>query len=89
MVASYIRNTESITLVEVCGVFMLIVKILRADLWYARFSYLLLKVIQEIDDMMQEDEASLDDSPRDLFENSEVMEKAKEVLASPLYEDSM
>ena len=38
--------------------------------------------------MMQEDEASLDESPRDSFENSEVMEKAKEVLASPLYEDS-
>lgn len=47
------------------------------------------EVIQEIDDMMQEDECSLDDSPRGSFENSEVMEKAKEVLASPLYEDSM
>ncbi|XP_019767456.2 fasciculation and elongation protein zeta-2 [Dendroctonus ponderosae] len=47
------------------------------------------EVIQEIDDMMQEDEASLDDSPRDSFENSEAMEKAKEVLASPLYEDKL
>lgn len=45
-------------------------------------------MIQEIDDMMQEEECALDDSPRDSFENSEVMEKAKEVLASPLYEDS-
>lgn len=47
------------------------------------------EVIQEIDDMMQEEECSLDDSPRDSFENSEVMEKAKEVLASPLYEDKL
>ncbi|KAL1505415.1 hypothetical protein ABEB36_004987 [Hypothenemus hampei] len=46
------------------------------------------EVIQEIDDMMQEDE-SVDESPRDSYENSEVMEKAKEVLASPLYEDKL
>ncbi|XP_066145328.1 fasciculation and elongation protein zeta-2 [Euwallacea fornicatus] len=49
------------------------------------------EVIQEIDDMMQEDECSVDEIPhqRDSFENSEVMEKAKEVLASPLYEDKL
>lgn len=47
------------------------------------------EVIQEIDDMMQEEEYSMDESPRDSFENSEVMEKAKEVLASPLYEDKL
>ncbi|XP_076252807.1 fasciculation and elongation protein Unc-76 [Rhynchophorus ferrugineus] len=46
------------------------------------------EVIQEIDDMMQEEQYS-DESPRDEFENSEVMEKAKEVLASPLYEDKL
>ncbi|XP_066245082.1 fasciculation and elongation protein zeta-2 [Euwallacea similis] len=49
------------------------------------------EVIQEIDDMMQEDECSVDEIPhqRESFENSEVMEKAKEVLASPLYEDKL
>lgn len=49
------------------------------------------EVIQEIDDMMQDDSCSLDGSPgsRDsLLESNEVMEKAKEVLNSPLYEDS-
>lgn len=49
------------------------------------------EVIQEIDDMMQEDSCSVDGSPgsRDSgLESNEVMEKAKEVLSSPLYEDS-
>ncbi|XP_050300504.1 fasciculation and elongation protein zeta-2 [Anthonomus grandis grandis] len=46
------------------------------------------EVIQEIDDMMQEEE-SFEENPRDPFDNSEVMEKAKEVLASPLYEDKL
>lgn len=49
------------------------------------------EVIQEIDDMMQEDTCSLDGSPgsRDsILGTIEVMEKAKEVLSSPLYEDS-
>lgn len=41
------------------------------------------EVIREIDDMMQDD-SSIDGSP----ECNEVMEKAKEVLSSPLYEDS-
>ncbi|CAG9762253.1 unnamed protein product [Ceutorhynchus assimilis] len=47
------------------------------------------EVIQEIDDMMQEDECEEDSPTRDSFENSEAMEKAKEVLASPLYEDKL
>ncbi|KAJ8966865.1 hypothetical protein NQ314_003259, partial [Rhamnusium bicolor] len=50
------------------------------------------EVIQEIDDMMQDETCSLDGSPgsRDsLIENNEVMEKAKEVLSSPLYEDKL
>lgn len=47
------------------------------------------EVIQEIDDMMQEDSCSLDGSPRDSTVNSEAMEKAKEVLSSPLYEDKL
>lgn len=42
------------------------------------------EVIREIDDMMQDD-SSIDGSP---VETNEVMEKAKEVLSSPLYEDS-
>lgn len=49
------------------------------------------EVIREIDDMMQEDSCSLDGSPgsRDsILGINEVMEKAKEVLNSPLYEDS-
>ncbi|XP_019875717.1 fasciculation and elongation protein zeta-2 [Aethina tumida] len=50
------------------------------------------EVIQEIDDMMQEDSCSVDGSPgsRDSgLESNEVMEKAKEVLSSPLYEDKL
>ncbi|CAH0561250.1 unnamed protein product [Brassicogethes aeneus] len=50
------------------------------------------EVIQEIDDMMQEDSCSVDGSPgsRDsMLENNEVMEKAKEVLSSPLYADKL
>ncbi|XP_060530283.1 fasciculation and elongation protein zeta-2 [Cylas formicarius] len=48
------------------------------------------EVIQEIDDMMQE-ESSPDESARDslMLENKEVIEKAKEVLSSPLYEDKL
>lgn len=46
------------------------------------------EVIQEIDDMMQEDSASIDQSPDSLIETNEVLDKAKEVLNSPLYEDS-
>lgn len=49
------------------------------------------EVIQEIDDMMQEETCSVDGSPgsRDsLIETNETLEKAKEVLSSPLYEDS-
>lgn len=49
------------------------------------------EVIQEIDDMMQEDCSSLERSPgsRDsLIDTNETLEKAKEVLSSPLYEDS-
>lgn len=45
------------------------------------------EVIQEIDDMMQEDSCS--DENGDLtVDNNEVLEKAKEVLSTPLYEDS-
>ncbi|XP_063915244.1 fasciculation and elongation protein zeta-2 [Zophobas morio] len=50
------------------------------------------EVIQEIDDMMQEETCSLDGSPgsRDsLIETNETLEKAKEVLSSPLYEDKL
>lgn len=43
------------------------------------------EVIKEIDDIM--DETSSDNE--DVAEVSEVMEKAKEVLGSPLYEESM
>lgn len=50
------------------------------------------EVIREIDDMMQDqDLCSMDGNPESrehLLENNEVMEKAKEVLSSPLYEDS-
>ncbi|XP_023015678.1 fasciculation and elongation protein Unc-76 [Leptinotarsa decemlineata] len=50
------------------------------------------EVIQEIDDMMQDDICSSDGCPesreRELA-NNEVMEKAKEVLSSPLYEDKL
>lgn len=49
------------------------------------------EVIQEIDDMMQEEESSLDRSPgsrASLIDTNETYEKAKEVLSSPLYEDS-
>ncbi|XP_044253843.1 fasciculation and elongation protein zeta-2 [Tribolium madens] len=50
------------------------------------------EVIQEIDDMMQEETCSLDGSPgsRDsIIETNETLEKAKEVLSSPLYEDKL
>lgn len=44
------------------------------------------EVIKEIDDIMDETESSdSDDNPGNV---SEVMEKAKEVLGSPLYEES-
>lgn len=49
------------------------------------------EVIQEIDDMMQEDDSSSDASPecrKSFVDTSETLEKAKEVLSSPLYEDS-
>lgn len=49
------------------------------------------EVIQEIDDMMQEETSSLDRSPgsrASLIDANETYEKAKEVLSSPLYEDS-
>lgn len=49
------------------------------------------EVIQEIDDMMQEEDACLERSAdsRDSYnETNETLEKAKEVLSSPLYEDS-
>lgn len=42
------------------------------------------QVIQEIDDMMQETPSS----EGDLIEYNEALEKGKEVLSSPLYEDS-
>lgn len=42
------------------------------------------QVIQEIDDMMQETPSS----EGDLIEYNEALEKGKEVLNSPLYEDS-
>ncbi|XP_057662350.1 fasciculation and elongation protein zeta-2 [Diorhabda carinulata] len=50
------------------------------------------EVIREIDDMMQDDLSSIDGNPdgRDgQIENNEVLEKAKEVLSSPLYEDKL
>ncbi|XP_025831778.1 fasciculation and elongation protein zeta-2 [Agrilus planipennis] len=50
------------------------------------------EVIQEIDDMMQEDDVSFDRSPdsRDYYYEANVaLEKAKEVLSSPLYEDKL
>ncbi|CAH1105017.1 unnamed protein product [Psylliodes chrysocephalus] len=51
------------------------------------------EVIREIDDMMQDqDLCSMDGNPESrehLLENNEVMEKAKEVLSSPLYEDKL
>lgn len=43
-----------------------------------------LQVIQEIDDMMQETPSS----EGDLIEYNEALEKGKEVLSQPLYEDS-
>lgn len=43
------------------------------------------EVIKEIDDIMDETDSSDNDGAA---ETSEVMEKAKEVLGSPLYEDS-
>lgn len=49
------------------------------------------EVIQEIDDMMQEDSPSLDRSPgsrESLDDPNDSLEKGKEVLNSPLYEDS-
>lgn len=47
------------------------------------------EVIQEIDDMMQEEILErISDSRDSLIETNETMEKAKEVLSSPLYEDS-
>lgn len=42
------------------------------------------QVIQEIDDMMQDTPSS----EGDLIEYNEALEKGKEVLSSPLYEDS-
>ncbi|KAL4719369.1 hypothetical protein ACJJTC_011380, partial [Scirpophaga incertulas] len=42
------------------------------------------EVIQEIDDMMQETPSS----EGDIIEYNEALEKGKEVLSSPLYEDS-
>ncbi|XP_072376346.1 fasciculation and elongation protein zeta-2 [Diabrotica undecimpunctata] len=50
------------------------------------------EVIREIDDMMQDDLCSVDGNPEAReaqLENNEVMEKAKEVLSSPLYEDKL
>lgn len=50
------------------------------------------EVIQEIDDMMQEEDACLERSAdsRDSYnETNETLEKAKEVLSSPLYEDKL
>ncbi|VEN61240.1 unnamed protein product [Callosobruchus maculatus] len=52
------------------------------------------EVIREIDDMIREQEEDSADSAVDSMltsgmENSEVMEKAKEVLSSPLYEDKL
>ncbi|XP_044748066.1 fasciculation and elongation protein zeta-2 [Coccinella septempunctata] len=46
------------------------------------------EVIQEIDDMMQEDSCS-DENGDLIVENNEVLEKAKEVLSTPLYEDKL
>ncbi|KAL3266826.1 hypothetical protein HHI36_010979 [Cryptolaemus montrouzieri] len=46
------------------------------------------EVIQEIDDMMQEDSCS-DETGEAVVENNEILEKAKEVLSSPLYEDKL
>lgn len=51
--------------------------------WMAYFvSY---QVIQEIDDMMQDSSPSCDE---EMTEHNEALEKGKEVLSSPLYEDS-
>ncbi|KRT82809.1 hypothetical protein AMK59_3406 [Oryctes borbonicus] len=50
------------------------------------------EVIQEIDDMMQEESSSLERSPgsrASLIDTNETLEKAKEVLSSPLYEDKL
>ncbi|XP_056631986.1 fasciculation and elongation protein zeta-2 isoform X1 [Diorhabda sublineata] len=50
------------------------------------------EVIREIDDMMQDDLSSIDGNPdgrEGQIENNEVLEKAKEVLSSPLYEDKL
>lgn len=49
------------------------------------------EVIQEIDDMMQEESTSMErssDSRGSMVDANETLEKAKEVLSSPLYEDS-
>lgn len=47
------------------------------------------EVIQEIDDMMQEESPSLEPSSRASVDDpNETLEKGKEVLSSPLYEDS-
>lgn len=46
------------------------------------------EVIREIDDMMQDDLSSIDGRDGQM-ENNEVLEKAKEVLSSPLYEDKL
>lgn len=49
------------------------------------------EVIREIDDMMQEDDNSLERSPDSegsLLDGNEMLEKGKQVLSSPLYEDS-
>lgn len=43
-----------------------------------------LQVIQEIDDMMQDTPSS----EGDIIEYNEALEKGKEVLSAPLYEDS-
>ncbi|GLV35330.1 Uncoordinated 76 [Carabus blaptoides fortunei] len=48
------------------------------------------EVIQEIDDMMQEESPSLERSSRgSLDDPNETLEKGKEVLSSPLYEDKL
>lgn len=47
--------------------------------------YSVFQVIQEIDDMMQESSPGSED---DIIEHNEALEKGKEVLSSPLYEDS-
>lgn len=46
------------------------------------------EVIQEIDDMMEEEDRLEATGCSDRLECNETLEKAKEVLSSPLYEDS-